>query len=75
LPDRILEPDAEVFNMPIIEYHCRKCGNRFEDIQTDVKESKTSCPNCKSKNIERVLSIFSSTRARKSSCDFKGRYS
>lgn len=43
--------------MPIFEFRCAQCGERFEklfmgsDAQVDM-----SCPKCKGENIERVVS-------------------
>ena len=63
--------------MPIREYSCRKCGNIFEDLQIDVKTGSVKCPNCKSEDVVRRLSIFASSRSSKSSkssCDITRRY-
>ena len=46
--------------MPIYEYECTKCGERFElrrniaDSDRDIK-----CPQCKSEYPRRVISTFS----------------
>ena len=53
--------------MPIYEYECRGCGNRFEKIVYGSTE--LACPSCSSADLERLLSTFavssssSSTRA------------
>ena len=63
--------------MPIREYSCNKCGNIFEDLEIDVKSGSVKCPNCKSGDVVRRLSIFSSARSgksSKSSCDISRRY-
>lgn len=45
--------------MPIYEYECQSCGNRFESLRgfTD-SESKVKCPNCGTQNSKRVISSF-----------------
>jgi putative FmdB family regulatory protein len=50
-------------NMPIYEYECKKCGERFEhyvrsrDIEK-VKEDELKCPVCGAADPERVYSTF-----------------
>jgi putative FmdB family regulatory protein len=40
--------------MPIYEYACRACGNRFETL---VRAGDTpACPACASQNLEKLLS-------------------
>jgi putative FmdB family regulatory protein len=47
--------------MPIYEYECRKCGERFEVLQRmNEDNSKVRCPRCNTDKPRRVLSIFSS---------------
>ncbi|MCD4784492.1 MAG: zinc ribbon domain-containing protein [Candidatus Eremiobacteraeota bacterium] len=47
--------------MPIYEYECRKCGNRFDKICiSDTKDEEIDCPNCKGNNCKRKISLFSS---------------
>lgn len=47
--------------MPIYEYECGKCGEKFEVLQ---KASETNeglcCPKCQADKPERVLSAFCS---------------
>ena len=55
--------------MPLYEYLCRGCGERFELL---VRGAETpSCPTCKRADIERQLSSFgvSSEGTRQSSLD------
>lgn len=43
--------------MPIYEYQCRRCGNEFELLV--LKGSATpACTECKSEDIEQLLSGF-----------------
>jgi putative FmdB family regulatory protein len=42
--------------MPILEYVCKECMHQFETI---VQGSRIpECPTCKSKELERRLSVF-----------------
>lgn len=52
--------------MPIYEYRCKKCHKEFECIVLG-DGSAVSCPECKGKKVERLMS----------SCSFKsgGKYS
>lgn len=46
--------------MPIYEYQCKRCGKIFERFQKlNDREEIVKCPNCGSKEIERILSCFS----------------
>ncbi|MFO8143258.1 MAG: zinc ribbon domain-containing protein [Dehalococcoidales bacterium] len=48
--------------MPIYEYECTNCGERFElrrgmtDSDSDIK-----CPYCSEQQVKRVFSIFGTT--------------
>ncbi|MCX5844227.1 MAG: zinc ribbon domain-containing protein [Deltaproteobacteria bacterium] len=45
--------------MPIYEFKCKKCSTIFEILFRSSNESLTvSCPACKSKKAERLLSKF-----------------
>lgn len=46
--------------MPIYEYRCKTCSNRFEAL---VRASTTViCPSCKSAAVEKQLSVFAKGR-------------
>ncbi len=45
--------------MPIFEYTCRRCNHRFETIVQSARE-KIACPKCRSKTVDKQLSVFSS---------------
>lgn len=48
--------------MPIYEYECRKCKERFEVIQKMGEEDSTlCCPTCSADKPEKVLSAFCSS--------------
>jgi putative FmdB family regulatory protein len=40
--------------LPLYEYRCTQCGNRYEKIQTFSSELDTACPKCGGK-VERPL--------------------
>ena len=42
--------------MPIFEYICKGCGNKFEAIVYGSKQSE--CPVCKSTELQQQLSRF-----------------
>jgi putative FmdB family regulatory protein len=58
--------------MPIYEYKCQKCGEKFEQRVGFFHTNKsTKCPKCGSEPAERVFSPVSSNT---SSCSTTGRY-
>jgi putative FmdB family regulatory protein len=46
--------------MPMFEFTCKKCGNRFEDLMTlaELEKETPACPKCESKKVERGFSAF-----------------
>ncbi len=47
--------------MPIYEYECINCGNKFELLRSSRDDKKDlKCPKCKSAEIQKVLSVVSS---------------
>jgi putative FmdB family regulatory protein len=50
--------------MPIYDFHCRACGHQFEALVRPQDEA-TSCPSCKSPDLERLLSSFAVSTAEK----------
>lgn len=50
--------------MPIYEYRCQSCGDKFEKLvrrATDVLE--TGCPSCGEKHLEQQYSTFAAPGA------------
>ena len=46
--------------MPMYEYRCRKCGKYFEMLRRmKDADSDLECPECRSEEVERLLSAFS----------------
>jgi len=50
------ELSREVSDMPIYEYECNDCGNRFEVLQGVNEKPDLKCDNCKGGDIRRILS-------------------
>ena len=54
--------------MPLYEYECRECKERFEVLQSiHDDESTVRCPKCNADMPKRVLSVFSSTSSKSTS--------
>jgi putative FmdB family regulatory protein len=46
--------------MPMYEYRCRKCSKRFELLRRMADADRDlECPECRSDEVERLLSAFS----------------
>ena len=54
--------------MPSYDYRCRKCGQQFTTREkiSEHDASATMCPQCKSQEVERVMSSFYAKTPRKS---------
>jgi len=46
--------------MPIYEYRCTECREKFEKLVFSSSENDVKCPNCGSKQTEKLMSMFSS---------------
>lgn len=45
--------------MPIYEYKCQDCGEKFEKlVRLGAMETKVECPVCHSDQVKRLISIF-----------------
>ena len=44
--------------MPMFDYRCRNCGNKFEELVFTVStpDSEITCPECQKNDSERLLS-------------------
>jgi putative FmdB family regulatory protein len=42
--------------MPMFEYQCRECGQRFEAFVTASR--KPVCPNCQSEDLRKLVSAL-----------------
>ena len=43
--------------MPIYEYICHKCDHEFEREQRITDEPIKTCPQCRSRRVERLISL------------------
>ena len=57
--------------MPIFEFKCKECGEKFEKLLFSSDKDKIKCPKCNSENVSKVFSVFSS-KATGSSCASTG---
>ncbi|OHB74411.1 MAG: hypothetical protein A2Z34_02030 [Planctomycetes bacterium RBG_16_59_8] len=48
--------------MPIYEYSCERCANKFEVLVRSA-DQKIACPDCGGARIEKLFSSFSATSA------------
>lgn len=46
--------------MPIYEFDCRPCKDRFEILISLSRVGEAKCPKCGSSKVTRVMSMFSS---------------
>jgi putative FmdB family regulatory protein len=60
--------------MPIREYECKECQLKFETIELSAGTEKVTCPRCHSENVEKKLSMFSSSPGESASCKFTRRF-
>lgn len=45
--------------MPMFEYICKDCGNRFEELRKAIEaDLPLECPRCKSQNTKKLISLF-----------------
>jgi len=64
--------------VPIFEYKCKNCGEKFELFVLSQSDTAVICAKCGSENTERLFSSFASNcgnEAGKSSCGGSGRFS
>lgn len=47
--------------MPIYEYRCQECQERFEVLHLSSVEGEVECPSCHRQNARRVMSRFACT--------------
>jgi len=46
--------------MPIYEYQCLECGEKFEKlVRLSTSISEIECPECGRRKVEKLISIFS----------------
>jgi putative FmdB family regulatory protein len=54
--------------MPIYEYICRSCDDRFELLVRG--QTKVQCPNCLGDKLEKQLSVFAAATKSGADTDF-----
>jgi len=54
--------------MPTYDYYCKKCKREFSVIRSirEHEKAKTSCPECKGKNVTQLVSPFTAITSKKS---------
>ncbi|MCG2659595.1 MAG: zinc ribbon domain-containing protein [Kiritimatiellae bacterium] len=45
--------------MPIYEYECGECREKFEHLQRRLGDVPTQCPHCAGRKLKKALSGFS----------------
>ncbi|KAB2878557.1 zinc ribbon domain-containing protein [bacterium] len=45
--------------MPVFEYRCKKCDEKFEQLVFSAKEN-VECPRCGNADNEKLISVFAS---------------
>jgi len=57
--------------MPIYEFDCQDCGDRFEALVISFKKIEgVTCPECKSHNVKKKISTFAVKGASGGSASF-----
>jgi putative FmdB family regulatory protein len=60
--------------MPMFEYECRKCRERFERFShRRDEEQPVPCPRCGARRTERVVSTFAAVGGR-NACGPRGKF-
>jgi putative FmdB family regulatory protein len=45
--------------MPIYEYRCQECGEKFEKlVRSSAQADEVECPRCHQVHVKRLLSLF-----------------
>ncbi|MGI5921406.1 MAG: FmdB family zinc ribbon protein [Syntrophomonadaceae bacterium] len=44
--------------MPIFDFACSECGNKFDVMISNSDKDKVRCPQCGSAKVEQKLSLF-----------------
>lgn len=53
--------------MPIFDFECSDCGNKFDLLIANKDKDKAQCPKCGSSNVKQLLSVFATTSSGSSS--------
>ncbi|GIV15403.1 MAG: hypothetical protein KatS3mg022_0838 [Armatimonadota bacterium] len=49
--------------MPIYEFRCKGCGQKFERRLSSADVSGVTCPQCGSSEVSRLISLFFSPKS------------
>jgi putative FmdB family regulatory protein len=44
--------------MPLFKYRCNECHQQFEELVSFSESQNVKCPNCQSKNTDKLVSTF-----------------
>lgn len=58
--------------MPIYEYLCKVCKNKFDYLILPGKDEQVECPSCGSLDIEKQVTVFSRPKNSRSSGNSDG---
>lgn len=51
--------------MPMYEYQCRQCGERYEELRRfEDADRDLKCPSCGAEEVERLVSAFATAGCR-----------
>jgi len=50
--------------MPIYEYRCQQCGEKFEKlVRSFSSDPEVRCPKCGGRKVEKTFSLFGTRRS------------
>jgi putative FmdB family regulatory protein len=58
--------------MPIFEYRCKNCGEKFETLVFSSQTEPVKCEKCGSEQTEKLMSTFASSGVSNSSGSYSG---
>lgn len=47
--------------MPIFDFYCQDCGNKFDLMISNRDKDKVKCPECGSSKVRQLLSLFNTS--------------
>lgn len=54
--------------MPIFEYVCNVCGQKFEKLEKSGADDERKCPACGSSDVSKAMSIFAASGSSDGKC-------
>jgi len=58
--------------MPIFDFLCQNCGNKFDVMISNADKDKVKCPECNSPEVKQLLSLFNTGGAKTASPGCQG---